>query len=266
MKTAVFCVCRNESKLLPLWFKYYSELFGAENVYVFDDNSTEKYDIDFVNYEMLNLGRDPNAERFGVHDYGTLWNFIINKYHELLKSYECVIHVDTDDFIIALPSLKDYIDIHKKLYFRCTAYEVLQGINEPALDWNRPVLEQRENWIRITNLDKTCIVTGSLELKGPGSWVIGNHYACGSPNEVSNKSLILVHLHRIDYENYKKKYFVQDKRIQNERDFIHLYGGYPLFWQKSVMDDYFNCPDANNRWEARPACIERIPEKYKGGF
>ena len=270
---AVFSVCRNESKFLPIWLKYYSKIFGLENIFLFDDNSSDGcFDgVELINYELIKLGRDPKVERFGVHDYNTLWQFIVEKYIELLKIYKWVIHVDIDDFIVPNPEkyndLKHYIDSNKRDYFRCTAYEILHNrLNEKSIDWNKQIIKQRTTWIRISNLDKTCIVSKRLDLHGPGSWVIGNHYAYGKELENPDSDLLLIHLHRIDYDNYKKKYFVVDERIKTDKDFMNLYKGYPLFWQEKDLDVYFDSFNSNEQWGAKPAIVENIPDVYKGVF
>jgi hypothetical protein len=244
---------------------YYSSVFGPENVYVYDDNSSDGTFLNkdkIPNYELLNLGRDKTVERYGVGDYHTLWDFVVNKYKELLKDYKWVIHVDADDILVVDPTkhdLKSFILNQNQEWLRCEAYEVLHRKDEPAIDWFRPpILRQRKEWIRTSNLDKTCVVS-----KDHGKWVVGNHYVAGCKNQSPTDGLYLVHLHRIDYDNYRKKYLINDDSIKTEKQFMDKYKGYPLFWKEQKMDEFFYSDTVNAQWGAKVATAQPIPEVLK---
>lgn len=263
---AVFTVCRNENRLMPLWVDYYASIFGLNNIFVYDDDSNDGCfdNIKLKNYEKINFNRSASIERFGAHDYQTQWNFIVEKYHELLKSYKWVIHADADDFIVANPDkyrdLRDFIDKNKKPYFRCKAYEIIHNrIEEEPIKWGIPILKQRKYWIRVTNLDKTSITSVSLAVNG--MWVLGNHYAYINENEVPDNDLILVHLHKVDYDNYKKKYLIIDENITDQKSFDKIYGGIPLYWNQNDLDKTFDNITVNEQWGAKPAQLEIIPYK-----
>ena len=122
-----------------------------------------------------------------------------------MKDYQWVIHADADDIIVVDPtrnqSLSSFILSHKKDWLRCKAYEVLHRKDELDIDWSKPLLRQRKDWIRVSNLDKTALVR-----KDHGRWVQGNHYVNGWKGQKPTDGLYLIHLHRIDYKNYRKKY------------------------------------------------------------
>ena len=108
---AVFGIFRNEYRFLPLWIKYYSNLFGMENLYILDHCSTDGSTKDL----------ECNVEAFGKPEIrysnrcrNDIYNMIIKKHVELLKEYEHVICVDADEFIFVTPkyeNLKEYIEV-----------------------------------------------------------------------------------------------------------------------------------------------------------
>jgi hypothetical protein len=67
----------------------------------------------------------------------------------------------------------------------------------------------------------------------------------------------------VDYKNYRKKYLVIDKRIKDEKSFINLYGGYPLFWQENKLNEHFYDDECNVQWDARRAQAQDIPKIYR---
>lgn len=269
MNIAVFGLFRNEKYLFPIWYKYYSEQVGSENVYIYDDCTIDgTFDnFDLKNYEKLDLKRRFSVEtkRLGVGDYNTLWNFIVQKYIELLEKYDYVINADADDFIVANPekykNLKELLKDRNSDWFRCKAYEVLQLKNEKKIDWSKKILKQRTQWIRVSNLDKTSVTKIRLDFNG--EWTVGNHYVYKKQNESAFDDLLLIHLHRIDYDMYKEKYFIEDNTIKSDKDFLTRYGGYPLFWRKEKLDIHFYEPAANLQFGAAKAKSEKIPNMYK---
>lgn len=270
---AVFGTFRNEKYLLPIWLKYYSNLFGMENLYVIDhqttDGSTENLKC---NYEVLDDCATDELQRFGSHDYPKLWNVILKKYEELLNDYQYVINIDSDEIIMANPDkyrdLRHYVE-SMGVYSRCIGYEIVhRRREEPDLQWNKLICEQRKYWIRESNMDKPAITSKMLD------WMIGKHYIKNHRNELTDPDLILCHLHRVDYNFSKAKYFMDENVIEkltgskkiDDISFQRLFGGYPIFSNIDAFNSDFDDPNCNTAREAIPAQLEEIPSKYKGIF
>ncbi len=271
---AVFGIFRNEKYFLPIWLRYYSNLFGMENLYVIDDKTTDGSVKNLqCNYEILEDESNKNIQRLGAHDYPRIWEVIKSKYMELLQEYDYVINVDADEIIVANPEkYKNLVNFIEQMgdYTRCTGYEVVHRRNkELDLDWSRSILEQRKYWIRQTNVDKPAITRKMLD------WIIGKHFLRNKKNEPTNKDLVLFHLHRVDYRMYKEKYFISDETIEKITGGIpkskvsnmeSLVGGYPNFWNLDDLNRNFDDVNCNVNRGALPAKLEKIPDIYKGVF
>jgi hypothetical protein len=94
---AVFTMVYNEPRNLPLWTRYYGEQFGHENCWVLDHGSTDG-STDSLPCHRARLPRDPmdslrRAQRCSAFQ------------HFLLRVYDTVIYVDSDEFLVPDPRL-----------------------------------------------------------------------------------------------------------------------------------------------------------------
>jgi len=244
---AVYGLFRNEYRFLPLWIKYYSELFGMENLYVLDHCSTDGSTKDLkCNVEIVG-----ENVKFCNHDW--IYEIMLKKHIELLKEYNYVVSVDADEFIFTKHgNLRDYIENNKSNEItRCTGYEVMHMLNEDHLDWNKPILiKQRNWWIRLNTYDKESIVTKET------NWSRGRHYTKGKEREKPDKNLILCHLHRVDYTNCKRKYLLHDlSGIENKI--------FPIFTDEESFKSYFYEPNYHIHFGAEKTKLERIPKEFE---
>jgi hypothetical protein len=249
---AVFGMIKNEPRFLPLWIKYYSDLFGMENLYVLDHYSTDGSTKD------LNC----NVEKFGkparlYEDRDSMLEALKNKQIELLKEYQHVICVDVDEFVFVTKyeNLKHYIESCPGDVPECTGYEIIHQKNEKDLDWDKPILiKQRNKWIRLNTYDKKIIVSEIT------NWSHGRHYVYNDKNsprpQKKDKNLILCHLHRVDYNNCKEKFLCENNVYYKKK-------GFPLFANKEFFDNYFYEPDFHTRFGAAHTVLEEIPKEFE---
>lgn len=98
MNIACVMMQKNESELLPIWIEYYSHLFSSENLYIFDNGSTDTNTLNHLN----------NAENRGVHviykfntpkDFEDKGIIIGDKIKEIEEKYDFIFPLDCDEFI-----------------------------------------------------------------------------------------------------------------------------------------------------------------------
>ncbi len=173
-------MARDETFYLHIWYRYYAGLFGAENIFVVDHNSTEHLPAEVLGVPGLNVFRLPfeaprsappgdqyafDRERF---------KFVSNLIAGLLKYYDTVIFNDTDE--VYLPDPAAYADLAD--YLASNADPVIAGIGleifhdpreEAAYTPDRPVLAQRRNFVYRFHHSKPHILSKPSLIGGHGS-------------------------------------------------------------------------------------------------
>jgi hypothetical protein len=186
-KVAVITDAIGDQFYFAAWHRYYASHVGAKNLYVV---SYSYEPGSFSGYELGGLWR--SAEYLNANRVKLISSLIA----VLLESYELVIRVDTDEFIVPDPrtstSLADYLDKMDRPYVTAAGYDIVQATAEAPLDLNRPILiEQRKFAYAYDALSKTCVV--SLPVK----WAPGFHFCTVFP-EFSQ--LYLLHMKRADID------------------------------------------------------------------
>ena len=100
LKIAVLMMQKNETELLEKWIVYHSELFGTENLFLFDNGSDDKKTIEILRV-WQNKGLNVSWEHSTKHDFeskGTILGDRI-KVLEESNSYDCFIPLDCDEFL-----------------------------------------------------------------------------------------------------------------------------------------------------------------------
>ncbi|MBK4991013.1 glycosyltransferase family 2 protein [Pseudomonas sp. S36] len=102
MNIACLMMQKNEGQLLEAWITYHSKLFGAENIFIYDNGSVDEATLSVLN----------KAELAGVnvdYSYNTRQHFeakgklFTQKIHELegLRKYDFFFPLDGDEFLVA---------------------------------------------------------------------------------------------------------------------------------------------------------------------
>lgn len=199
MKAAAFTLVQNDMIILELWCKYYSKNF--EYLYAHCFNTKKEYIPkleEFRNKYHLDYYIHP-----GEQDSPPACNEIVKiKQQELLKKYDWVIYTNCDEFVVPSftvdSTLTDFMNRCKKDWAWCIGYDVIQ-IDEPVLDYSKPILDQRKYWIKNPNINKVLLS------KKPLNWGDGQHQTDEThgltPEDMGNMGLYLIHLKHADLNN-----------------------------------------------------------------
>jgi hypothetical protein len=188
---AVFTIVKNESFFLPIWLKYYSTYFRADDIYVLDNGTT---DGSTTRIQAQVIQR-PSGFDFDVH---FLRDTVQAFQAELLASYQVVVFAEADEIIVpARPGeFARHVDAHPTV--SCNGFEVVHNHPlEPSIDWVRPLLRQRAIWVPRPDFCKPLVSRVPLQ------WEFGFH-SC-EPFAPWDPTLTLVHLRRIDYDHSKNR-------------------------------------------------------------
>lgn len=189
---AVFTMVYNEPRNLPLWTRYYGEQFGHENCWVLDHGSTDG-STDSLPCHRVRLPRDPmdslrRAQRCSAFQ------------HFLLRVYDTVIYVDSDEFLVPDPrhhaSLAAWCADRRNRNVQAFGLDVIQDVGvEPAIDSSKPILSQRRWWFFSRFMCKPAVAGDPL------CWQPGFHELDpGSPPVAVDPDLRLLHLRLLDLD------------------------------------------------------------------
>jgi Glycosyl transferase family 2 len=232
-KRAVFTIVQNEPVFLPLWLQYYSRYFDRSDIYVLDhDTSDASTEGIGSRCNLLSVHREKSF------DHAWLRSTVAAFQVSLLQSYETVLFAEADEFVLADPrsytGLDDYIERLPNQVGRCTGFEVVHYPDEePSLRFDQPVLAQRRYWHSSRWYCKPLLSTVPL------SWSIGFHFDPAFPDLQPDPSLVLVHLHRVDYESCRARHRGTAARNWNEYDVQAGYGRQNRFVEGEAFDTWF---------------------------
>ena len=235
-------IVHNESVFLPIWLDYYSRSFAPQDIYVLDNETTDG-STDRRGFVRIPVAHDEV-------DHPWMVETVQDLQHELLDRYEMVLVTDVDEIVIPHPragTLREYLDRFDEEWVNCLGYELLHmRDSEPALQLDRPILDQRHHWFHNDGYDKAALATV------PMRWRPGFH---GREDVQFNldPDLRMVHLHRMDYEICLARHQVRSRRPwasldERKRWAIH----------NQVVDD-----EAFARWFYEDSCfvnLEIAPE------
>ncbi len=97
----------NEPFFLPIWLRYYSRFFAAEDIYVLDNDSTDG-STDRDGFVRIPVSHDRVDHTWMVRTIEELQ-------HELLERYDVVLVTDVDEIVIAHPRAGRPGRVHRPL-------------------------------------------------------------------------------------------------------------------------------------------------------
>lgn len=247
---AVITMARNESVFLPIWWRYYSQFFHPEDIYILDHESTD------------GSTSGPGFRRIPVShpvvDWGWHRDMLQDKQHSLIERYDVVLCTDVDEIVAPDPrtgNLGDYIERFTGDFVNCRGYEILHMKDlEGSLDLTRPILDQRSHWYFNPAYSKPLLA------RVPMRWHGGLH-ARVDGRTIDDPSLYLIHLHRVDYEICLARHRQRVSVPWNQRDLDEGWA-----YQNRITD-----AEQFERWFYQDSCsdtpihIEHIPD-YWGGL
>jgi hypothetical protein len=225
-KCAIFVMVQNEAIFLPLWLRYYSKYFDGDDIFVFDHRSTDTSVKDSSSSFRFRTIRLDYPYSFD-HQW---FQFVAeNTQKKLLEFYEYVIFTDIDEILFVnsrnYNGLDDYINKLDLEYVRCVGYDLVHMKDkEKEFKVGKSVLSQRKYWYRTILYDKTLLS------RCPLNWKIGFHDVT-KENSNQDPDLLLIHLHKLDFEMCRKKSFERSKLPWSESDVQKNWG-----WQNRITD------------------------------
>lgn len=252
---AIITIVRDEGVFLPVWLGYYSRFFAPADIYVLDHQTTDG-STDRDGFVRIPVSHESVDHTWMVRTIESLQ-------HELLDGdYDTVLVTDVDELVAPDPrqgTLGDYLDRFDEDFVNCLGYEVLQLPDEPPLDTNRPVLEQRRWWFANDGYDKPALATV------PMTWEPGFHSRADGEMNL-DPDLRLIHLHRMDYRLCRDRHRRRLELAWDERDVDAGWASH-----NRIADD----EQQFNRWFYEDSCFEHagihidpepIPAAWRGLF
>ena len=237
---AAFTIAQNEPVMLPVWLDYYSRHFDADDLYVLDHDSTDESTSDLASRCQV-----VPVHRTASFDHRWLRTTVESFQRFLLQSYETVLFAEVDELVIADPrqyaGLGAYIDALERPAARCSGFNIVQQPDEPALRFDQPLLAQRRYWHASLQYSKRLLSGVPLR------WSVGFHDEYNAPDDPPDPALLLVHLHRLDYDSCLARHRSTAARNWSQEDIINGWGAQARIEAPKEFDQWFRTgtePDA----------------------
>ena len=200
-KIAAITMARNDEFFLTRWIKYYSEMIGTENLYIYLDGTDQKIPKNAGTANITKLPHTDMTRSVGDKYRIGLINDLTKK---LLKTYDIVIGCDCDEFLIVDPAVnKNLAEYLSELKIKNTVsglgLDIGQNMKmEQTLDITKPILEQREYALLSTRYTKPVVKNAPLD------WGSGFHSISGHNFHI-DKNLYLLHFGAVDMQMLEHK-------------------------------------------------------------
>jgi hypothetical protein len=200
-RVACFTMVRNETMFLRIWHRYYSSLFGPENLFVIDHNSDACRPADVLGDTRLNVLRIPFDTPSQLAE-GDQWAFDRERFNLIshllvgfLSYYDTVIFNDADEVFVTdpavHPNLREFVMGIDDDVVAGVGLEIIHDRREEAgLDPARPILDQRRNYVYRFHHSKPHVVSKPCRIGGHG---------CTRAFRL-DPNLYLLHLKYIDWD------------------------------------------------------------------
>lgn len=208
-KYAVVSDALTSEFIFSKWYKYYSEMFGSDNIYL----STYKGCIgkfngyQFGSLEVIGETYNDDVRKDKINDLT----------RSLLNIYEVVIRVDVDEFLIPenteYANLKEYLDLWEGQYITAKGFNLFQLNSEETISFKKNLLQQRKYICATTSMNKTCVT------RTPLKWGRGFHYCNALPKF---DELLLIHTKRIDI-NMQVEWYKHMLETSGNDEFVKKY-------------------------------------------
>jgi hypothetical protein len=213
MRVAVVTDAISAEQYFPIWHRYYGSQFGSENIFLFS------YQENVGEFRSFTLGGAipiPHSYNDDVRR-----DRVSELTSELLRSYDIVLRVDVDEFLVpdpqAYPSLAALLSAWDGDYMTAFGFDVMQSPEEPDLDFSGDILRQRKFAYALTAMNKTCVT------RTPLKWGRGFHY-CSYPPQFGGAYLL--HTKRADIKT-QKAWNDRMRRQAEQDEFVQKYYSWP---------------------------------------
>lgn len=155
----------------------------------------------------------------------------------LLRSYDIVLFAEADEFIVADPlrysGLDAYLDALDRPAARCSGFTVVHQPDEAPLRFDEPLLRQRRYWHPSRNYSKRLVA------RVPLRWSDGFHVEHNAPDDAPDPALLLMHLHRADYDTCLARHGIAAARDWNQADLENAGGEHNRIADRDAFDSWF---------------------------
>ena len=195
-RIAVITMARNDTFFLSRWIKYYGDIFGYENLYIYLDGTDQEVPD---NAGAANITKLPHTDMSRSAGDKYRIGLISDLAKKLLEKYDIVIGCDCDEFLIVDPalgvSLDKYLSAKKfKNTLSGLGLDVGQHLTyEQPLDTSKPFLSQRHYALLSTRYTKPVVINR------PVRWGSGFHSIHGHNFHI-DKHLYLLHFGAVDMD------------------------------------------------------------------
>ena len=197
---AIFTIIEDGHQYFKIWYKYYTQFFDEEDIYVLifgKNDSVDKLNCNTRHFPSLNCFEVEKGNKIG------------NQFkRELLNKYQYVVYADYDEIIFYPDGLGKYLDSLTADYVTCVGYEIVhRRFLERDFDFTQPILDQRSYWYHEPFMNKTLITKIDI------NWRPGKHYL-EDRSPIFDGRLKLIHFHKLDYKFVTK---LNEKNLLNLR-------------------------------------------------
>jgi Glycosyltransferase family 92 len=242
----------NESVFFPIWLRYYSRFFGPEDIYVFDNETTDG-STDRAGFVRIPVEKD-------TVDHVWMVNTIQGHQHELMKRYDVVVVTDVDEIVAPVPelgTLDEYLDHFDDEWVNCLGYELLHMKDREApLDLRKPILEQRRFWFWNAAYNKPAIATVPME------WPPGFHTRTDLHGK-ADPDLRLIHLHRMDYDLCMERHHIRRRKQWATEDRKRAWAVHNRIVEPAEFEDWFY---NDSGFKDYPPMPEEMRPNWRGVF
>lgn len=223
-KVAAITMARNDEFFLTRWIEYYGRELGESNLYIYLDGVDQPIPANAGKANVIH--RERVVEHVVAAEKRRL-GFLSDVAAELLKTYDIIIGVDADEFLVVDPacgkSLQTYLsEIDINPCVSGLGMDIGQHLNnEATLNYQKPFLEQREYAYLSTRYTKPSVISK------PVRWGSGFHRVKGHNFHI-DPNLYLFHFGSVDMEMIKMRFQDKDrmatgreKHIQKRAQTIH---------------------------------------------
>lgn len=195
-RIAAITTARNDSMFIEKWVRYYGDLFGRKNLYIFLDGHDQELPKGAEGVNRLFLPHTPLERVPAMRRRARVMSSLARG---LFRYFESVIVTDVDEFVVLDPDLNtplpEYLlRIKGKSSVSALGLDVGQHVEvEDALDVGRPFLDQRQYAHLSSRYTKPSIAFR------PVTWGSGMHRIKGK-NFSIDPNLFLFHFGMVDFQ------------------------------------------------------------------
>lgn len=255
---ALFTIAQDELDLLPVWVAHHKRVAPTADMFILDHDSVGDAARQLVDFAADGVTVVPVHHALSF-DYGWLTRTVQDFIGFLLQSYRWVGFCETDELLWLQPSvtaktLEAFLASQSQPFLRAHGWCLVhKHLEEPDLDWTRPILPQRQHWYRSERYSKICLMRERVYYN------VGFHTAVNVPKAEQPVALGCLHLHQADYKTTLRRHQRNAGRVWSPDYRLSPCGSHQRLDNPGDLERYLLCNlDAPTEF----ATLEPIPTNY----